>query len=122
MKKAYSQKSKSQFRAKRPPLPTNTKNKPETEPIDARRGANSRNKQINGDYKTNIEGVKKQSGIPRLSQVTTDRYSQLRKHNNDSEYRNEARVEPRRPLRKSKSYLENKMKLKPVGIDYQNLK
>jgi hypothetical protein len=125
MKKANGQKSKSQFRAKRPPLPTNSKNKPEAEPVDARNDAynrNTRNKQINGDYKTNIDAVKKQSGIPRQPQFSTDRYSRLRTNENDSEYRSEAKVEPRRPLRKSKSFLENKMKLKPVGINYQNLK
>jgi hypothetical protein len=125
MKKANGQKSKSQFRAKRPPLPTNTKNKPETEPVDVRNGVNNRNtrnKQINGDYNTNIDAVKKQNGIPRLSQFSTDRYSQLRNNANDSEYRSEAKVEPRRPLRKSKSFLENKMKLKPVNTNYQNLK
>jgi hypothetical protein len=125
MKKANGQKSKSQFRTKRPPLPTNTKNKHEAEPVDARSGANNRNtrnKQINGDYNTNIDGVMKQSGIPRLSQFSTDRYSRLRNNENDSDYRSEAKAENRRTLRKSKSFLENKTNMKPVGINYQNLK
>lgn len=75
MKNEYIEKSKSQVRAQKPPIPSNIKNKPEPEPAYAGRVGNIRNKRTNGQYNTDIDAAKRQSKIPRL-QASVDRIPQ----------------------------------------------
>lgn len=105
-------KSKSQYRAPRPPLPGANK-VPQTEQKQARRVGNIRSKRLQSDYNTDIENPKRQSRIPRLSQASEDRIPKPKKYISDSEYKDDDPSLKKQPnvIRRSQSFLSQNPKV-----------
>lgn len=102
--KARGKKSKSQFRAARPPMPASKKNSSNNiEVKQTRRVGNIRTKRSEAKYNTDIEDAKRQSKIPRLSQASVDRIPQPKKYIPESEYKSSAQEEKRK---RSQSYAQ----------------
>ena len=100
-------KSKSQYRAPRPPLPA--AKQPPVEKQESRRVGNIRAKRVQGEYNTDVDTAKRQSRIPRLSQASEERVPKPKKYVPGSEYKSEDPPEPRKVgMRRSQSYLSQK--------------
>ena len=76
-------KSKSQFRHPRPPLPGNSNQKNSSA---LKKNGNAKTKRGEGKYSTDVEDVKRQSKIPRLSKASVERIPQPKKYIPESEY------------------------------------
>lgn len=102
-------KSKSQFRAKRPPLPKGANVQANAE---SRRVGETRKNKV-GEYNTDSDNPK-QSKIPRLTKAEDVKVPEPKKYTPGSEYNMQEQVQPEEKktgIRRSQSYFENKPSL-----------
>jgi len=71
------------------------------------KNGNSKTKRTEGKYNTDIEDVKRQSMIPRLSKASAERVPQPKKYIPESEYAPESSAK-KPQMRRSHSFLQNK--------------